>query len=46
MVKTKTVVRSILGGILIVLSFLISGIFWLALGLIGAIIVASALFKY
>ncbi len=52
MVKTKNVgkhesiVRSILGSILIVLSFLISGIFWLGVGLIGAIIVVSALFKY
>ncbi len=52
MVKTKSMgkkeslVRSILGGILIVLSFLISGIFWLGVGLIGAIIVVSAVFKY
>jgi len=52
MVKTKnvgkkeSVVRSILGSILIVLSFLISGIFWLGLGLIGAVIVVSAFFKY
>jgi len=52
MVKTKnvgkqeSVVRSILGGILIVLSFLISGVFWLGVGLIGAIIVVSAVFKY
>jgi predicted phage tail protein len=52
MIKTKNVgkqesmVRSILGGILIVLSFFISGIFWLGVGLIGAIIVVSALFKY
>ena len=52
MVKTKNVgkqesmVRSVLGSILIVLSFFISGIFWLGVGLIGAIIVVSALFKY
>ncbi len=52
MVKTKNVgkqesiVRSILGSILIVLSFFISGIFWLGVGLIGVIIVISALFKY
>jgi len=52
MVKTKNVgkqesiVRSILGSILIVLSFFISGIFWLGLGLIGVVIVVSALFKY
>ena len=52
MLKTKTVgkqesiVRSILGSILIVLSFFISGIFWLGLGLIGVVIVVSALFKY
>jgi len=52
MVKTKnlgkqeSIVRSILGGILIVLSLFLSGIFWLIVGLIGAIIVVSALFKY
>jgi predicted phage tail protein len=52
MVKTKNVgkqesiVRSILGSILIVFSFFISGIFWLGLGLIGVVIVVSALFKY
>jgi predicted phage tail protein len=52
MVKTKNVgkqesiVRSILGSILIILSFFISGIFWLGLGLIGVVIVVSALFKY
>jgi hypothetical protein len=52
MVKTKNVgkqesiVRSILGGILIVLSFFVSGIFWLGVGLIGGVIVVSALFKY
>jgi len=52
MVKTKdmgkqeSIVRSILGSILIVLSFFISGIFWLGGGLIGAILVVSALFKY
>jgi cell division protein FtsB len=52
MVKTKNVgkqesiVRSILGSILIVLSFFISGIFWLGVGLIGVIIVVSAVFKY
>ena len=52
MVKTKNVgkqesiVRSILGSMLIVLSFFISGIFWLGVGLIGVVIVVSALFKY
>ena len=52
MVKTKNVgkqesmVRSILGSILIVLSFFISGIFWLGVGLIGSITVVSALFRY
>jgi hypothetical protein len=52
MVKTKNVgkqesiVRSILGSILIVLSFFLSGIFWLGVGLIGVIIVVSAIFKY
>ena len=52
MVKTKnmgkqeSIVRSILGAILIVLSFFVSGILWLGVGLIGAIIVVSALFKY
>ena len=52
MVKTKNVgkqestVRSILGSILIVLSFFISGVFWLGVGLIGAIIVVSVFFKY
>jgi len=52
MVKTKnlgkqeSVVRTLLGGILIVLSFIMSGIFWLGVGLIGAIIVISARFKY
>ncbi len=44
--KKESLVRSILGSILIVLSFLISGIFWLGVGLIGAIIVVSAVFKY
>ena len=52
MVKTKnmgkqeSLVRSILGSILIVLSFFISGIFWLGVALIGAIIAVSAVFKY
>ena len=52
MVKTKdrgkqeSIVRSILGSILIVLSFFISGIFWAGIELIGAIIVVSALLKY
>jgi predicted phage tail protein len=52
MVKTKNVgkqesmVRTILGSILIILSFFISVIFWLGVGLIGAITVVSALFKY
>jgi len=52
MVKTKdrgkqeSIVRSILGSILIVLSFFISGFFWLAAGLIGAIVAVSALFRY
>ena len=44
--KQESIVRSILGGILIVISFFISGIFWVGLGLIGVIIVVSALFKY
>jgi predicted phage tail protein len=44
--KQESIVRSILGSILIVLSFFISGIFWLGLGLIGVVIVVSALFKY
>ena len=44
--KQASIVRSILGSILIVLSFFISGIFWVGLGLIGVIIVLSALFKY
>ncbi|HSB05752.1 MAG TPA: YgaP-like transmembrane domain [Thermodesulfobacteriota bacterium] len=52
MVKTKnmgkqeSMVRFVLGSILIVLSFLISGIFWLGVGLIGAIIFVSAFLKY
>jgi hypothetical protein len=52
MVKTKNVgkqesiVRSILGSILIILAFFISGIFWLGVGLIGVILVVSAFFKY
>lgn len=52
MVKTKkvgkheSIVRTILGTILIVLSFFITGIFWLAVGFIGAILVVSAFFKY
>ena len=44
--KQESIVRSVLGSILIVLSFFISGIFWVSLGLIGVIIVVSALFKY
>jgi hypothetical protein len=44
--KQESIVRSILGSILIVLSFFISGIFWLGLGLIGVVIVVSAFFKY
>ena len=44
--KQESIVRSIVGGILIVISFFISGIFWVGLGLIGVIIVVSALFKY
>jgi hypothetical protein len=44
--KQESIVRSIFGSILIVLSFFVSGIFWLGLGLIGVIIVVSALFKY
>ena len=44
--KQESIVRSILGSTLIILSFFISGIFWLGVGLIGAIIVVSALFKY
>jgi predicted phage tail protein len=44
--KQESMVRSILGSILIVLSFFISGIFWLGVELIGAIIVVSVLFKY
>jgi hypothetical protein len=35
-----------LGSILIILSLFMSGVFWLGVGLIGVIIVASALFKY
>jgi len=52
MVKTKnlgkqeSIVRSVLGSILIVLSFFISGIFWLGVGVLGLVIVLSALFKY
>jgi predicted phage tail protein len=44
--KQESVIRTILGGILIVLSFFITGIFWLGVGLIGAIVVVSAIFKY
>jgi hypothetical protein len=44
--KHESIIRSILGSILIVLSLFISGIFWLGVGLIGAIIVVSAFFKY
>jgi Inner membrane protein YgaP-like, transmembrane domain len=44
--KQESIVRSILGSMLIVLSFFISGIFWLGVGLIGVVIVVSALFKY
>ena len=44
--KRESMVRSVLGSILVVLSFFISGIFWLGLGLIGVVIVVSALFKY
>jgi hypothetical protein len=52
MMKTKNVgkresfVRSVLGGVLIDLAFFISGIFWLGVGLIGVVLVVSALFKY
>ena len=44
--KQESIVLSILGSILIVLSFFISGIFWLGLVLIGVVIVVSAFFKY
>jgi len=44
--KQESMLRPILGSILIILSFFISGIFWLGVGLIGAILVVSALFKY
>ena len=44
--KDGPMVRPILGSILIVLSFFISGFFWLAAGLIGAIVAVSALFRY
>jgi len=44
--KKESLVRSILGSIMIALSFLISGIFWLGMGFIGAIVAISALFKY
>lgn len=44
--KRESVVRSILGGILIALSLVISGIFWVGVGLIGAVIVVSGVFKY
>ncbi len=44
--KKESVVRSVLGSIVIFVSFLVSGIFWLGMGLIGAIIAVSALFKY
>ena len=44
--KQESIVRSILGSILIILSFFISGIFWLGVGLIGVVIVVSAVFKY
>ncbi len=44
--KHEAIIRSILGSILIVLSFFVSGIFWVGLGLIGVVIVVSALFKY
>ena len=51
MVKAKnlgreSIARSIIGSILIVFSFFISGVFWLGVGLIGAILVGSAFFKY
>jgi hypothetical protein len=44
--KLESIVRSILGSILIVLSLFMSGIFWLGVGLMGVIIVVSGLFKY
>jgi predicted phage tail protein len=44
--KQESIIRSVLGSILIVFSFFMSGIFWLIVGLIGAILVVSALFKY
>ena len=44
--KRESMVRSILGGTLIIVSFFISGIFWLAAGLMGAILAVSALFRY
>jgi hypothetical protein len=44
--KHGLMVRPILGSILIVFSFFMSGIFWVGIGLIGAIIVVSALLKY
>ena len=44
--KRESMLRAILGGILIVLSFLFSGIFWLGVGLVGVIVVVTAFFKY
>ncbi len=44
--KKESVVRSVLGSIVIFVSFLVSGIFCLSMGFIGAIIAVSALFKY
>ncbi len=44
--KQESIVRSILGSTLIAFSFFISGIFWLAAGLVGAILAVSALFRY
>ena len=44
--KQGSMVRPILGSVLIILSFFMSGIFWAGIGLIGAIIVVSAFLKY
>jgi len=44
--KRESMVRSVLGSILVVLSFFLSGIFWLGVGVIGVIVALSGFMKY
>ena len=44
--KRESMVRSVLGSILVVLSFFLSAIFWLGVGVIGVIVALSGFMKY